>query len=747
MGKPEKKSSKALPPRTPGRRATDQTFERLSRLSDLSMALASGADLDSLLPKMAESARSALKADEAYFLLLDPETFELVLSSTSGKARKRPNRIRCPERRTALSSPEEYGFIPCPRHSADEEIVPLVGETLFMRNAFVHRQRVMINRGGQGGGLPSDVPFHAVLVLPLMTATQTLGLLVIGNLAHDRRTFSANDLEEATVIANLAAMAVEHLKLVRERESRIREMEKLNLLAKRFSTVQTLEGLIGLSFEYLSQIIPHDLGVVALFQNDEETRYFVANRPLSPKNLDNLSEHIREIADNLRGKPARMMRSQQIFLPNKEGAPLGQIYRKKVQSFLTVPLTVQGRNIGLVNLSGARPNAFNREHLRAFTTLSNLLATAVENVKIRLYLERRLDELSVLFEISQSLTSTLNLDEVLDSIVNFAMEMTHALRCELRLLDPTGEYLESRASRGLSKSFLESAAVKVGEGIIGSVMTTKRPISVVDIRKDPRTRYLDLARREKLAGLMAVPILQRSRPIGVITVYTSKPRDFTQAEIDLLSTFASQASVAIENARLYAKMKEQYLSMVAALAAAIETKDAYTHGHSQQVMEYAVKIGRAMGMTGEELETVKFAGLLHDIGKIGIKESILGKCETLTHEERAELRNHPKYGAFIMEQVDFLKDIAPLTLYHHEKFDGTGYPQGLAGEDIPLGARILAVADTFESMIADRPYRKAFPLEHVVKEMKKVAGTQLDPRIVEVFFEILRKEHPKAGKG
>ncbi|HNW36023.1 MAG TPA: GAF domain-containing protein, partial [Candidatus Ozemobacteraceae bacterium] len=394
-----------------------------------------------------------------------------------------------------------------------------------------------------------------------------------------------------------------------------------------------------------------------------------------------------------------------------------------------------------INLSATRCNAFNRDHLRAFTTLSNLLATAIENVKIRLYLERRIEEISVLFEISQSITSTLVLDEVLDSIVNFSMEMMHALRCELRLLDQTGNFLETRASRGLSKSFLSATPIRIGEGLLGSVVENKLPISVVDVRKDPRTKYLSLTKRERLAGLLAVPILQRNVPIGVITVYTSKPRDFSQNEIDLLSTFASQASVAIENARLYAKMKDQYMSMVAALAAAIETKDAYTHGHSKNVMEYAVKIAREIGLSDEEIETIRYAGLLHDIGKIGIKDVILTKQEALTSEERQELRNHPKYGAFIMEQVDFLKDIAPLTLYHHERYDGTGYPLGLRADAIPLGARILAVADTYDSMIADRPYRKAFPYEHVMREMKKVSGSQLDPKVVEIFLTIIKREH------
>ena len=167
---------------------------------------------------------------------------------------------------------------------------------------------------------------------------------------------------------------------------------------------------------------------------------------------------------------------------------------------------------------------------------------------------------------------------------------------------------------------------------------------MIDARKDPRTKHTNIARDEKLAGLLAVPITQRGKSIGVITTYTSEPRDFTQEEIDLISTFASQASIAIENAKLYAEMKRQYLSMVMALAAAIEAKDSYTHGHSTKVMEYAVKISMEIGLSDEEIETIRYAGLLHDIGKIGIKDVILSKQGKLTEEELHELHKHPEYG-------------------------------------------------------------------------------------------------------
>ena len=215
---------------------------------------------------------------------------------------------------------------------------------------------------------------------------------------------------------------------------------------------------------------------------------------------------------------------------------------------------------------------------------------------------------------------------------------------------------------------------------------------------------------------------------------------FSQSEIDLLSTFASQASIAIENAQLYAEMKNQYMSMISALAAAIEAKDSYTHGHSTNVMEYAVKISKALGLEDNEVENVKYAGLLHDIGKIGVKDVILSKQGKLTSEEVAELRKHPVYGANIMEKVAILKDIAPLALYHHERFDGNGYPLGLKGEEIPLGARILAVADTYDAMRHGRSFREKVPLEQIRKELTENSGILYDPEIVTVMLELCAED-------
>jgi putative nucleotidyltransferase with HDIG domain len=190
------------------------------------------------------------------------------------------------------------------------------------------------------------------------------------------------------------------------------------------------------------------------------------------------------------------------------------------------------------------------------------------------------------------------------------------------------------------------------------------------------------------------------------------------------------------------ELRDAYVQTIAALANAVDAKDAYTRGHSERVGVYASKISREMGHPKEFIERVYIAGLLHDVGKIGIRDAVIAKPDRLTPEEYDEIKQHPEIGAKILEPVAFLKDVVPCVRHHHEWFDGSdrGYPTGLRGETIPLPSRIILVADTVEAMSSDRPYRKALPLDVVYTELTKYSGSQYDPDCVDACLRILDRE-------
>ncbi|MBR3152336.1 MAG: HD domain-containing protein [Clostridia bacterium] len=191
------------------------------------------------------------------------------------------------------------------------------------------------------------------------------------------------------------------------------------------------------------------------------------------------------------------------------------------------------------------------------------------------------------------------------------------------------------------------------------------------------------------------------------------------------------------------KLEKSYLETIEILRYTVEAKDVYTRGHSDRVSEYSVLIGEKLGLSEEELRTLRIGGLFHDIGKIGIPDSILLKESKLSDEEYSEIKNHPSIGAHILSNATIFKDIIPIVLHHHERYDGKGYPKMLKGEDIPLMARIAAVADTFDAMTSKRSYRDALPLDVVKEEIQKCSGAQFDPKVAEVFLNILENEYDK----
>ena len=191
------------------------------------------------------------------------------------------------------------------------------------------------------------------------------------------------------------------------------------------------------------------------------------------------------------------------------------------------------------------------------------------------------------------------------------------------------------------------------------------------------------------------------------------------------------------------ELEKAYLESIQALRFTVEAKDRYTRGHSDRVSEFSVLIGEKMGLPEETIHTLRLGGLFHDIGKIGVPDEILLKSTQLSDEEYSQIKNHPSIGVHILSNATIFKDIIPIVLHHHERYDGRGYPSQIKGEEIPLIARIVAIADTFDAMTSKRPYRNALPLDVVKEEFKKMKGSQFDPQIVDVFLEILENDYDK----
>lgn len=412
-------------------------------------------------------------------------------------------------------------------------------------------------------------------------------------------------------------------------------------------------------------------------------------------------------------------------------------FLRKLNISVLLPLKVEGRLEGILVLGNKRSgDMFAVQDIKFLEVLVPEVAIAIKNALLFEERNKRVRELSALNKLAFSLGTGLELKSILNQAIEQAILVTDADSGSIMLLDEENQTLSIEASKGLKKEALENDK-KVGKGIAGWVAEKREPLILID-GLDPR--FQKELRREDIISSLAVPLKVKEKVIGVLNINRKISEEvFSRCDLELVTTFAGQVAVAIENAKLYEDLERTFLGTISALATTVDAKDHYTYGHSRNVTDLAVATAKELSMSPSQIDKIRIAATLHDIGKIGIDGSILNKPGKLNPEERKIINDHPTIAANILESLEFLKDIVPMILFHHERFDGKGYPSGIAAHAIPLGARIIAVADSFNAMVSDRPYRPALSQEKARQELRDNAGTQFDPQVVEAFLKVLSK--------
>jgi len=300
-------------------------------------------------------------------------------------------------------------------------------------------------------------------------------------------------------------------------------------------------------------------------------------------------------------------------------------------------------------------------------------------------------------------------------------------------LDPDGYLRVVTAAGPLAETedFLEREQ-PVEIGVNGRVARSGRAAMVNDTRLD--SDYLSRNPQTDPGSELSLPIPVAGATWGVINLEQREPGAFSDEDLLLAHIVASQVGSAIYRCQLVGELEGAFLSTIGVLADAVELQDDYTGEHSSEVAELAVKVGKRLGMAGDELERLRYGALLHDVGKIGVPGELLRKAGPLTEAERQRMNEHTAIGARMLERIPFLAPVAPLVRSAHERFDGGGYPDGLAGVEIPRGAMVIATCDAFHAMTSDRSYRRAMPQELAVAELRDHAGSQFDPEVVEALI-------------
>jgi putative nucleotidyltransferase with HDIG domain len=281
----------------------------------------------------------------------------------------------------------------------------------------------------------------------------------------------------------------------------------------------------------------------------------------------------------------------------------------------------------------------------------------------------------------------------------------------------------------------------VSRTILNAAVEQKESIISSDALVDERFLPSRSICRSKVRSAMCAPLVNRGKVLGVIYVdSTDRTHLYSKDDLALLAAMALKAGTCLDNARLYDDLRNLFYNTVETLVRAIQARDKYTSGHSARVSRYALLVADKLGLTTRQKHELYLAAMLHDIGKIGIPDELLNREGKLSEEQIRQIRGHVSVGASMLKALGEMNPIVPLILHHHEAWDGSGYPDGLAGEEIPLMSRILAVADSFDAMTSDRPYRRAMSKAAAIEEIGRCSGTSFDPKVVKAFFSVVGEE-------
>ena len=419
-------------------------------------------------------------------------------------------------------------------------------------------------------------------------------------------------------------------------------------------------------------------------------------------------------------------------------------------TLLALPMVVRNQVMGAVFIARTRNYPpFTDEEIDIIRDIISHAALVVSHIRLfdesldmAVEMAKRIDIILTLDEINKTISSSLSHKKIIETAIQ---SIERIIQCELVTVfgEEKGELVVTathcsgiavpdglRAGALLKgRALTRTAFAKVKSGYIPYLSRSKR--------LPPFDRELALAGIE---SLLAIPLVSKDAVNGVLMLGNCKGGRFVREDAFAIEKIASQMAVALENARLFEEMRSLFISTVASLANAIDAKSPWTKGHSERVMHLAAMIAQEMGFDELLIERVRLGGLLHDIGKIGIIEALLEKPTTLDEDEFPPMRLHPEKGVAILAPISQLQDVLPGILHHHERYDGTGYPGRLKGKDIPQEARIITVADAFDAMVSERPYKKGYSKTAALAELRRHAGSQFDPAVVECFCRYMENK-------
>lgn len=435
--------------------------------------------------------------------------------------------------------------------------------------------------------------------------------------------------------------------------------------------------------------------------------------------------------------------------------PNAGIYaRLSIKTMASIAMRREGQLIGLLLVAVSEAQRqFSDDAIALLRGLADQAAQAISNARLYEKAERRLSQVQSLRAIDAAITSSLDLRITLHVLLDQIASQLNVDAGAVMLMNPFAETLEFAAGRGFRRRIIEAARFRLGDSLIGDVVVERRTLMIENhlATHTLNPTLTQIVEQEKFVATCGTPLIAKGKVIGLLQVFQRTPFNVEPGWVDFLETLAGQAAIAVDNAELFRHLQQSnvelamaYDTTLAGWSRALDLRDEETEGHSERVTDLSVQLAREMGVSDDELVHLRRGALLHDIGKMGVPDSVLLKPGPLTAAEWETMRQHPKYAYEMLSPITFLRHALDIPYCHHEKWDGSGYPRGLIGEQIPLAARIFAVADVWDALSSDRPYRTAWQESKITQYLREESGKHFDPQVVEAFLQMMEN---RAGYG
>jgi putative nucleotidyltransferase with HDIG domain len=530
-------------------------------------------------------------------------------------------------------------------------------------------------------------------------------------------------------------------KVRRERREREQELEAIASVSSKLRTAKTLEEMLSHLLDQALKLIQAEAGSIWLYDSASEIIELKTQLGWNDEYIGSaykLGEGIPGLVAQLdKAIVAREFRNDpQLTDESRNHVP-------KDIGGACVPLHAEDSIVGVMSINVTLPRELTKGEVRIVNALAEIGGISIHRMYLHEQTVKQLERLAALRSIDLAISSVFDLQITLTILINEVIRQLNVDAASVLLIQAGSGRLEHVAGQGFYTHKIEATSQRIGEGNASRAVIERRIIKVPDLTTlNGKFMRAQLLADEDFVSYYAVPLITKGEVKGVLEIFNRSRLNPDREWLDFLETLGGQTAIAIENSILFQDLQRSNFELALAYDAtiegwshALELRDRETKGHTERVTDLTLKLARKMGLSEERLILIRRGALLHDIGKMGIPDHILLKPEELSEEEQQIMKQHPQLAYNMLEPIAYLRDALNIPYCHHEKWDGTGYPRGLAGTQIPLEARLFAIVDVWDAITTDRPYRKGWPKKKALKYIHEQSGKYFDPKMVAIFLE------------